>query len=220
MSTATSTARIGILNGSFRPNGNGHGITRWIAERLNSTIAASGSETNMSTSILDYSTTPSLPQGPFVSDVMPAKVKSSVQYPDERIQKWSETILALSALIVITPQYNWGYPGELKNAIDQLFHEWHGLPIIILSYGGKQGGAKAHAQLQQVLAGGVDANVISNGEVAIKLPFKEYIVGDARVGNGNAGDVFLAEYEEVVDELLIKIVKAAQTGRAPASSSA
>jgi NAD(P)H-dependent FMN reductase len=52
----------------------------------------------------------------------------------------------------VTPQYNWGYPASLKNALDHLLKEWNGKPALIVSYG-HHGGVKAAAQLRQVLEG-------------------------------------------------------------------
>ena len=48
----------------------------------------------------------------------------------------------MSALMFVTPQYNWGYPASLKNAIDYLFREWNDKPAIVVSYGSR-GGDKA-----------------------------------------------------------------------------
>ena len=52
----------------------------------------------------------------------------------------------------VTPQYNWGYPAPLKNALDHLFKEWSGKPAMIVTYGG-HGGVRCAAQLRQVLDG-------------------------------------------------------------------
>ena len=65
---------------------------------------------------------------------------------------WSETIRSYDGFIFVTPQYNWGVPAALKNALDYLFHEWVGKPAMVVSYGG-HGGGKAAAALQTVLAG-------------------------------------------------------------------
>jgi NAD(P)H-dependent FMN reductase len=54
--------------------------------------------------------------------------------------------------VFVTPQYNWGYPAPLKNAIDHLYKEWHGKPAMIVSYG-HHGGGKCASQLNQVLKG-------------------------------------------------------------------
>jgi NAD(P)H-dependent FMN reductase len=57
-----------------------------------------------------------------------------------------------TAIVFVSPQYNWGYPAPLKNAIDHLYKEWAGKPAMIVTYGG-HGGGKCAAQLRQVLDG-------------------------------------------------------------------
>ena len=52
----------------------------------------------------------------------------------------------------MSPQYNWGYPAALKNAIDHCYQEWKGKPLIIVTYGG-HGGGKCATQLRQVAEG-------------------------------------------------------------------
>jgi NAD(P)H-dependent FMN reductase len=52
----------------------------------------------------------------------------------------------------VTPQYNWGYPAALKNALDHLHREWRGKPAAIVTYGG-HGGGKCATQLRQVADG-------------------------------------------------------------------
>jgi len=54
--------------------------------------------------------------------------------------------------VFVTPQYNWGYPAALKNALDHLYSEWAGKPAMIVTYGG-HGGGRCAAQLRQVLEG-------------------------------------------------------------------
>ena len=73
-------------------------------------------------------------------------------YVQAHTRAWSEKIASADALVFVTPQYNWGYPAPLKNAIDHLYAEWHGKPLVIVSYGG-YGGGKCAAQLKQVADG-------------------------------------------------------------------
>lgn len=65
---------------------------------------------------------------------------------------WSEQVSAAAAVVFVTPQYNWGYPAALKNAIDHLYREWRDKPAVIISYGG-HGGGKCATQLREVLTG-------------------------------------------------------------------
>ncbi len=50
------------------------------------------------------------------------------------------------------PQYNWGYPAPLKNALDFLYAEWRGKPATTVTYG-TRGGNRAAAQFHTVLDG-------------------------------------------------------------------
>ncbi|KAA8649282.1 hypothetical protein EYZ11_007956 [Aspergillus tanneri] len=83
---------------------------------------------------------------------IPTHIQSADQYVHPHTQAWSREISSHDGFIFITPQYNWGYPASIKNALDYLYHEWKGKPALIVSYGGR-GGGKAAAQLGQVLQG-------------------------------------------------------------------
>lgn len=65
---------------------------------------------------------------------------------------WSRKVSAASAFVFVTPQYNWGYPAALKNALDHLYREWAGKAAMVVTYG-FHGGGKCAAQLRQVLEG-------------------------------------------------------------------
>ena len=73
-------------------------------------------------------------------------------YAQNHTRAWSAKVASADAVIFVTPQYNWGYPAVLKNAIDHLYQEWNGKPAVIITYGG-HGGVKCAAQLRQVLEG-------------------------------------------------------------------
>jgi NAD(P)H-dependent FMN reductase len=88
----------------------------------------------------------------FNESAVPSQIHSYTEYDHAHTQSWSQEIQRYDAFIFVTPQYNWGYPAALKNAIDYLFHEWKGKAAMIVSYGG-HGGGKANAQLKQVLQG-------------------------------------------------------------------
>ena len=87
-------------------------------------------------------------------------------YIHEHTRLWSEKIAKGDAFIFVFPQYNWGYPAALKNAIDHLYHEWSNKPALIVSYANK-GGGKAASQLRQILQG-IHMNTIAI-QVEVKL---------------------------------------------------
>jgi NAD(P)H-dependent FMN reductase len=66
--------------------------------------------------------------------------------------EFASRIGAADAFVVVTPEYNHGYPGTLKNAIDSAGPEWHAKPVGFVSYGGMSGGLRAVEQLRPVFA--------------------------------------------------------------------
>ncbi|HUE44543.1 MAG TPA: NAD(P)H-dependent oxidoreductase [Candidatus Sulfotelmatobacter sp.] len=56
------------------------------------------------------------------------------------------------AFVVVTPEYNHGYPAALKELIDSTGEEWYAKPVAFVSYGGVSGGLRAVEQLRQVFA--------------------------------------------------------------------
>ncbi len=71
---------------------------------------------------------------------------------DPSVQKWSDKIVSMPAFVIVSPEYNAGYPGVLKNALDSLYVEWSGKPVGLVGYsGGMSGGEPMLAQLDQVV---------------------------------------------------------------------
>jgi NAD(P)H-dependent FMN reductase len=61
-------------------------------------------------------------------------------------------IAEADAFVVVTPEYNHGYPAPLKALIDSVGAEWRGKPVAFVSYGGISGGLRAVEQLRLVFA--------------------------------------------------------------------
>jgi len=88
---------------------------------------------------------------PFLNDeVAPQKRKEIV---DPAVKKWSDKIKEADAYVIVTPEYNSGYPGVLKNALDSLYAEWNSKPVALVGYsGGSSGGTTVLNRLRQVVA--------------------------------------------------------------------
>ncbi len=56
------------------------------------------------------------------------------------------------AFVIVTPEYNHGYPAALKHLIDSVYGEWQAKPVAFVSYGAASGGLRAVEQLRQVFA--------------------------------------------------------------------
>jgi len=66
-------------------------------------------------------------------------------------KKLSEKISKADALIIVSPEYNHGYPGELKMMLDMLYEEYAGKPLGIVGVSsGPLGGARMVEKLRLV----------------------------------------------------------------------
>jgi len=78
-----------------------------------------------------------------------------LKYQDEplpRALQFASSIREADAVIIVTPEYNGGYPASLKNAIDLLTDEWKGKPVAISTVSdGRFGGSQVITSLQFVL---------------------------------------------------------------------
>ncbi len=73
------------------------------------------------------------------------------QYQHDHTRVWSQRIAAADAIIIVTSEYNYGYPAPLKNALDYLYNEWNYKPVAFVSYGGVAAGTRAVQALKQVV---------------------------------------------------------------------
>lgn len=71
------------------------------------------------------------------------------QYQLDSTKAWSERIKRANAVVLVTPEYNHGYPAAPKNALDLVFTEWFYKPVGFASYGGVSGGLRAVQQLKR-----------------------------------------------------------------------
>jgi NAD(P)H-dependent FMN reductase len=137
--------KIAIIVGSVRPNNIGTHIAQWVQKTIEPLQGIELSLIKLADWNLPFLDEPGIP--------------ARDPYQHEHTKAWSRRILAEDAFIFVTPQYNWGYPASLKNAIDYLYKEWNDKPALIISYGGR-GGNKAASQLKEVLEGGCKMKII------------------------------------------------------------
>jgi NAD(P)H-dependent FMN reductase len=133
--------KVQLIIGSVRPVRMGNQIADWLIAVLARHKALSGIEIE----VVD------LKEWHLPLDDEPHK-PAEQRYTRHHTQAWSTEIARGDGYIFLTPQYNWGYPASLKNALDHLYKEWHHKPAVIVSYG-HRGGVRAAAQLRQVLEG-------------------------------------------------------------------
>lgn len=80
------------------------------------------------------------------------KPATEVAMTKEKANEWSAKMTRADGLIIVSPEYNHGYPGELKLMLDQLYKEYNRKPAGICGVSsGALGGARMIEQLRLVL---------------------------------------------------------------------
>lgn len=69
---------------------------------------------------------------------------------EARLQELRRRLHACDAFLIVTPEYNHGYPAALKALIDACYEPWQAKPVSFVSYGASSGGLRAVEQLRQV----------------------------------------------------------------------
>jgi NAD(P)H-dependent FMN reductase len=131
------TPRLQIIVGSTRPGRFADKPVAWLLDRL------AGREA-FELEVLDLRDHP-LPL--FDSPTSPAR--SLRDYPNDAVAALGRRLDAADGYIVVTSEYNHGYPASLKNAMDYVFPEFNKKPITFVGYG-NAGGARAIEQLRLV----------------------------------------------------------------------
>ena len=130
--------RVYVIVGSTRVGRIGRHVAEWVRQQIPEPLG-------LGTELVDLADW----DLPLSDEPHPA---ATGIYTREHTRDWSRKVAAADGFVFVTPQYNWGYPAPLKNALDHLYNEWSGKPALIVSYG-FHGGGKAAAQLRQVLEG-------------------------------------------------------------------
>lgn len=117
------------------------------------------------------------------------------QYQHEHTKKWSETINAGDAFIIVLAEYNFGFPAPIKNAIDYLYNEWMQKPVAFVSYGGVSGGLRATQMLKQVVSA-VHMMPVAD---QVNIPFFTKMIDDN--GIFQPGEAIIKSAEVMLTEL-------------------
>jgi len=96
------------------------------------------------------------------------------RYEHEHTKAWSARVAAADAFAIVTPEYNYGMPATLKNAIDFLHVEWAYKPVGFVSYGGVSAGTRSVQMAKQVVT---TLKMMPVGE-AVSIPFVSQFLDD------------------------------------------
>jgi NAD(P)H-dependent FMN reductase len=73
------------------------------------------------------------------------------QYEHEHTKAWSRTVERADAFVFVTPEYDYGSPASLINALQYLQREWAYKPVAFVSYGGVSGGTRSVQMTKQIV---------------------------------------------------------------------
>jgi NAD(P)H-dependent FMN reductase len=165
-----AVTRIGIILGSTRPNRNGEQVATWVLE-----LASRRNDADFElVDLRDYPL-------PHLDEPMPPSLG---QYQNDHTKEWAEKIASLDGFVIVTPEYNHGTSGVLKNAMDYLYAEWNNKAVGFVSYG-SVGGARAVEQLRLVAGSLKMADVRQQVALSMVTEFEDFSVfkpGDYNVG--------------------------------------
>lgn len=83
---------------------------------------------------------------PFFNEPVSPSFKQE-PYKNEAVARFTKKIEEGNAFVIVTPEYNHGTSGVLKNALDWVYQEWNNKPVAFVSYG-SVGGSRAVEQLR------------------------------------------------------------------------
>lgn len=150
---------LAIIIGSTRPGRKAEAVARWVLE-----IAQKRSDARFElVDIQDFAL-------PLLDEAMPPAMG---QYSQPHTKAWAAKIDAFDAYVFVTPEYNHGTSGALKNAIDYLFREWNNKAAGFVSYGGA-GGTRAVEQLRLTMGELMVADVRSQVALSLHTDFENY----------------------------------------------
>lgn len=124
MTSTNPKPHIGLIVGSNRPTRIGYGLAAWMQTAMQ--------HDQLNLSLIDLAEI----NLPFLDE---PDIPAHGHYQKEHTKAWSQIIQGYQGFVLIFPQYNWGYPAVLKNAMDYLYREWAHKPVSIMCYGNHGG---------------------------------------------------------------------------------
>ncbi|MFG1805146.1 GNAT family N-acetyltransferase [Streptomyces sp. NPDC049040] len=137
---STKRPLILVLVCSTRPGALGPAVGRWLTETITPRARELGVDlTSLSVGDLGL---------PFLDE---EEHPSTGIHAHPHTRRWSATVEAADGFVIVTPEYNYGMPATLKNALDYLGPEWAWKPVGFVSYGHTSAGTRAVQHAKQVV---------------------------------------------------------------------
>src|SRR6185312_7681946 len=142
-----------------RPGRNGEAVAKWVYE-----IAQKRTDAQFElVDIKDFNL-------PLLDEAAPPIMG---QYSKPHTKAWGAKIDSFDAYVFVTPEYNHGTSGALKNAIDYLYREWNNKAAGFVGYG-SAGGVRAVEHLRLVMGELQVADVRAQVMLSLRTDFENY----------------------------------------------
>lgn len=139
----------------------------------------------------------------FELDGIPSFNQDEEKTPPPKVVELKQRVRAADAILFVTPEYNYGMPGVLKNAIDWASrpygdNAWDGKPVALMSAAMSMGGGvRAQYQLRQ-------AFVFLNMEAVVQ---PEVAIGNAPQRFDEQGNLTDETSKKLIAQLLKNLVE-------------
>jgi NAD(P)H-dependent FMN reductase len=151
--------KVAIIVGTTRPGRKAEAVARWVHG-----IAQKRPDAEFEVvDIADFDL-------PLLDEPVPP---SRGQYSQPHTKAWAAKIEGFDAFVFVTPEYNHGTSGALKNAIDYLYREWNNKAAGFVGYG-SAGGVRAVEQLRLVMGELQVADVRAQVMLSLFTDFEQF----------------------------------------------
>ena len=175
--TNNAPLHIKVIAGSTREGRFSDKAATWIAEEIKK-------QKEVAVEVLDLRDY----DMPFFNEPVSPSYKQE-PYKNEVVARFTKKIAEGDAFVIVTPEYNHGTSGVLKNALDWVYQEWNNKPVSFVSYG-SVGGSRAVEQLR-LNAVELQMTPIRN---AVHIPGEQYF--PVLFGKVTASDLFSSQSEK------------------------
>ncbi len=154
------TLNIPIILGSVREGRKSEAPAKYILEKVKSA--------GHTTQLVDFKEMPL----PFYNGSTVPVVYFKTKYPNENAERWSQIARAADAFIIVSPEYNHGYPAVLKNALDWGYLEFEKKPFGLIGVSnGSTAGARMIEHIRPIIQ---NFNAMSIRETVMIGPIAKY----------------------------------------------
>jgi chromate reductase len=136
--------------------------------------------------------------------------------PTPKVAEFKQKIRAADAILLCTPEYNYGVPGVMKNALDVASrpygdNAWSGKPVALMSAAlSVAGGIRAQYQMRQCF-------VFLNMDAVVQ---PEVAIGNATQRFDASGNLTDETSKKLIRQLLENLVAKARLAKAPMKAAA